>query len=108
MIKLLPILIIIVFGGIAFADPSDLVPYTRAQEKEVKSFIIVGMDEKAVAKKFGPPNSAQPGKDGSEEVWEYFVNPRVVRETHSSYAGFEVFFKDKKVTYLGITRASQN
>jgi hypothetical protein len=65
------------------------------------------MDERTVVAKFGPPNHADIGKDGLE-VLQYFVNPRVVRETHSKYAGFEVFFKDKKVTYLGIIQAKQD
>ena len=102
--RLLPILIIIVFGEVACAAPY-LVPYTHAQEKEVKSFITIGMDEQTVEKRFGPPNLTNTETPGLE-VWEYLLDPRIMRDSHSSYAGFEVFFKNKKVTDLGITRAS--
>ena len=107
MVKLLPILIVIVFGEFAFGDPPDLVPYTHVQEKEVKSFITIGMDGEKVLKQYGPPNLTDTGKDGLE-VWQYLVDPRVVRNTNSRYAGFEVFLKDKKVTDLGIIHAKTN
>jgi hypothetical protein len=107
MIKLLLLLIMIVFCGSASAAPSYKVPYTRAQEKDVESFITIGMDERAVVGKFGPPNQANIGKDGFE-VLRYLADPRVVRETHSKYAGFEVFFKDKKVTHFGVIKPGQN
>jgi hypothetical protein len=107
MNKRLLILILIAFEGIAFADLLDLVPYTQVQEKEVKSFVTIGMDQKVVAAKFGPPNLTDTGKDGLE-VWQYFINPRVARDAHSSYYGFEVFFTDKKVTYLGIIRGKSS
>jgi hypothetical protein len=103
MIKLLPILIVIIFAPMAFSDPIYLVPYTQVQEKEVKTFIEIGMDEREVAKKVGPPNLTDAEKDGSE-VWTYLVDPRIAREAHSNYYGFEVFLKNKKVTYLGIIR----
>jgi len=107
MIKLLSILIMILFCGSASAAPSYKVPYTRAKEKDVQSFVTIGMDEREVVGKFGPPNQANIGKDGFE-VLRYFVDPRAVNTTHSKYAGFEVFFKDKKVTHLGIIKPAQN
>jgi len=93
--------------GQSSCSKQSLVPYTEAQEKDVRAFITIGMEEKAVMEKYGPPNLTNAGTDGSE-IWQYLADPRVVRDTHSSYAGFEVFFKDKKVTYFGIIRARQN
>ena len=86
-----------------FADISPLVPYTKVTEQEAKLFVTVGKDEKEIEGKFGAANQTDAGKDGSE-VWTYLVNPRAARDAHSSYYGFEVFFKDRKVTYLGIVR----
>jgi len=101
MNRLSLLLAITYLQGVGFAASPNLVPYTQVQEKEVKSFISIGMDAKQVVAKFGTPNLIDTGTTG-EEVWEYLVDPRVVREKNSGYAGFEVFLKFKKVTYVGI------
>ncbi len=105
MNRLFLILAITYLQGVGFAASPNLVPYTQAQEKDVKSFISIGMDAKQVVAKFGHPNLIDTGTPGVE-VWEYLVDPRVAREKNSSYAGFEVFLKFKKVTYVGITYAN--
>ena len=77
-------------------------PYTHATESDVKSFITIGMDQQAVQDKFGKPFLTQAAPDGGE-VWEYDANPN----NHSPalhYAGFNVFFKNKKVVDFGIIR----
>ncbi|HEY0258107.1 MAG TPA: hypothetical protein VGC39_11735 [Candidatus Methylacidiphilales bacterium] len=99
--------LILLFGGMAQAEINYLVPYTLVTEKEAQSFIVVGLDEKSVIGKFGPPNQTNTGKDGLD-VWTYLVNPHTARVAHSSYYGFEVFFKNKKVTYLGIVRGGKS
>lgn len=78
-------------------------PYTHATESDVKSFITIGMDQQAVRDKFGKPFLTQPAPDGGE-VWEYDADPHY-HSPSLHYAGFNVFFKDKKVVYVGITRA---
>jgi hypothetical protein len=105
MNKLFSILPIIIYINIASIALQSLFAYTEAEEAEVKSFIKVGTDEGEVMKKFGYPNLTDTEKDGSE-VWQYFVNPRIVSETHSKYGGFEVVFKNKKVRDLEIILAN--
>jgi hypothetical protein len=95
-------ILILFLGGILRADINYGVPYTIVTEKEVRSFVAIGMDQKTVFDKFGPANMTNTEKDGLE-VWQYLVNPKAARIAHSSYYGFEVFFKNKKVTYFAIT-----
>ena len=63
------------------------------------------MDQRAVAEKCGLANMVDTDKDDTE-VWTYLVNPHAARIAHSNYYGFEVFFKNKKVTYLGLIGGS--
>ena len=106
LVGILVVLVILFFPTGKFVRFPHLDPYTHATEEEAKSFITIGTDEKAVEAKFGHPNEVRPGKDGTEVVWSYWVNPRIARESNSGYAGFEVFFKDHKVGYLGIILTS--
>jgi hypothetical protein len=91
--------LIMVFGGIASADFNDSVPYTKITEKEAKLFVTVGMDEKEVVKKVGPPNFTNVDVNGTEAI-TYLTGPP--QTTTLSYTGFEVFLKDKKVTSVEI------
>jgi outer membrane protein assembly factor BamE (lipoprotein component of BamABCDE complex) len=88
----------------AYAGVNYGVPYTQVTENEAKSFAMVGKDESEILKKFGPPNMTDPyGVDGA--VWTYLTDPKLTdKATTLYYAGFEVFFQNKKLTYLGIIR----
>ena len=99
-----PLAVAIAFGGIAYADVNYGVPYTRVTESDAESFATGGKDEKEILKKFGPPNSTDTYR-GGVEVWMYLTDPNLTaKTTQLFYAGFDVFFKNKKVTYLGIIR----
>jgi hypothetical protein len=107
--KLSALFVSLLFSSSALADSNINygVPYTLVTEKEAQSFATVEVDEKAVSAKFGLPNETYAGKDRLGvwiEVWTYLVDPRAARIAHSNYLGFEVFFKDKKVTDVGIIR----
>jgi hypothetical protein len=105
--KFSALFIALLFSSSALADSNINygVPYTLVTEKDAKSFAIAGVDQKAISAKFGPPNMTYTGKNAMGvwiEVWTYLVDPRAARIAHSNYCGFEVFFKDKKVTDVGI------
>ncbi len=107
MNKLLIILLITCLEEVGFSASPGLVPYTQIREMDVKSSISIGMDTKQVVEKVGQPNLINTETEG-EEVWQYLIDPHIVRKTNSSYAGFEVFLKFKKVTYIGIIRATNH
>jgi hypothetical protein len=106
LIAILIVLVILFFPIGRFVRLPHTDPYTHATESDVKSFVTIGMDQKAVQDTFGKPFSTQPAPDGGE-VWEYDADPHY----HSPalhYAGFNVFFKDKKVVFVGIIRSRDN
>jgi outer membrane protein assembly factor BamE (lipoprotein component of BamABCDE complex) len=92
----------------AFADSQSKVPYapvapyTQVTEAAAKSSVVVGMTEQQVQDKVGTPNIID-CPDGTR-VLQYVVNP--ARKDTGNYAGFEVFLKNNKVTFLGITHRS--
>ncbi len=72
-------------------------------EAEARKYIVPGMNEEDVIKKFGiPPIRMPSGSDG--ELLTYTEPPS--RNMTDGYAGFEVFVKNGKVTELEIIRAS--
>jgi hypothetical protein len=77
------------------------VPYTQITEQGAISFIKPGMSEKEVTDKVGKPNRTESQDDGVE-AWTYLTGP--LESTKLSYKGFEVFFKEKKVTSRWIIR----
>jgi outer membrane protein assembly factor BamE (lipoprotein component of BamABCDE complex) len=100
----LALTIAFVSGEAAYADGVNYgVAFTLVTEKEAESFAIVGKDQNEILKKFGQPNSTD--TSGGVETWTYLTDPHLtIKATNVFYAGFEVFFKSKKVTYLGIIR----
>jgi len=69
-------------------------------EAEARKYIVLGMNEEDVIKKFGVPMIRSPsGSDG--EVLDY-SQPPAHKEMTFGYGGFEVFVKNGKVTDLEI------
>jgi len=81
--------------------------YSIATEKDAKEFITIGMSESQIRDKFGQPNRALPGADGSE-MWQYLVNPHLARANHSHYYGFEITFINEKVANVTIILGSDS
>jgi hypothetical protein len=106
MLRLLGLTLILT--GAAYANTSNInysAPYTKISKNEAKSLVIVGMDQKTVSQKCGPANIIDINDNGIE-VWQYLADPHAARITHSGYYGFEVFFRNKQVTYVGIILGS--
>ena len=98
--KLNPVMIVMSKSYIEAGVKKKNVAEPLPSEAEVKAYIVVGMDEDAVIKKYGVPMISEPSdKDG--ELLIYDAGP-TREKMEFGYGGFEVFCKNHRVTDVEI------
>jgi hypothetical protein len=71
-------------------------------EKEVRAFLIVGLDKQIVIKRYGEPLLKEPGPNGVETY--YYNQPpyRASKDENFVYGGFQIYFVNNKVVGFDI------